>query len=246
MDIGSLTIEEKVGQLFIVGFNGTKMSGELMHLLTYFNVGGLVYTKNNIRHLKQIHQLSTNVQFYAKTGLPLFIGMNQAGGDENTITERLTTSPSQATIARANNRLYTKQMAEFVAKELRGIGVNMNFAPILNTDENNEENSFGDNIDLIAKHGVAAIQGYEKGQVCSIVKLLGNNPKIDFAHIPLDDKTSELYPFFHAMKKGASGVLISDAMFQPSVTSGKSLGEILRTRLSYNGLFITKMKEQQT
>src|SRR5699024_4039115 len=152
MDIDSLTLEEKVGQLFVVGFNDTKITDDVIHLMSYFKVGGLLYRKENVHSIKQLHKLSTNAQFYAKTGLPLFLAMEQAGVDANTVSKGRTISPSQATIGRANNRLYTTQMAEIVAKELRGIGVNMNFAPVLN-ENNEDEKHFGDNVDHIAKHG---------------------------------------------------------------------------------------------
>lgn len=244
MEIDSLTLEEKVGQLFIVGFQGNKVTGKLMHLITYFNVGGIHYTKENVQHLKQLHKLSTYAQYFAQTKLPLFLAVTQRGGEHHTIDEGLTISPSQATIAKANNRLYTKQIAEVVAKELRSLGINMNFAPVLHGHNAESENFFGTNIDQVAKHGIATIQGYQKEDVCAVATLLPEVSAEQIETISLHDKTSELYPFFRAIKHDVSGIVVPASLFQTTSTKGyteKLLQQTLRDRAGYEGLFITKI-----
>lgn len=248
MDIDSLSLEEKVGQLFIVNFEGTEKTGELIHLITYFKVGGLFYRAENVSDLKKLHKLSTTVQFFAKTGLPLFLATTQEGGDVNEIADGLTISLSQAKLGLANNRLYTRQMAEIVGQELRALGVNMNFAPVLNTKNGfDDERYFSKNIDLVAKHGVAAIQGYEKAQVCAVVKYFPNI-YLDNIHnilsIPVDRKTSEIYPFYRAIKYGASGILVTNSIFKNSNSlSDTLLNELLRERVQFDGMIITEANE---
>ena len=95
MDIDTLSIEEKVGQLFMVNFDGTDKTGELIHLITYFKVGGLYYRNNNVVNLKKLHKLSTIAQNFAKTGLPLFLATTQGGENNNEINHGFTISPSQ-------------------------------------------------------------------------------------------------------------------------------------------------------
>lgn len=250
MDIDTLSIEEKVGQLFMVNFDGTDKTGELIHLITYFKVGGLYYRNKNVVNLKKLHKLSTIAQNFAKTGLPLFLATTQEGENNNEINHGFTISPSQKMLGKVNNRLYTKQIAEVVAKELRAIGVNMNFSPVLNSrNDLNEESCFSEDFDHIAKHGVAAVQGYEKGQVCSVVKYFPDiSPKNveNLFNIPIDRKKSPLYPFYRAVKYGASGVLVNHSLFeslQSTSVTEKLLNGILRDEAKFNGIIITEANE---
>lgn len=250
MDIATLSLEEKVGQLFIVDFEGIEKSGELIHLITYFKVGGLYYRNNNIINLKKLHRLSTIAQNYAKTGLPLFLATTQEGENNNVITEGVTKSPSQKVLGLANNRLYTKQIAEIVANELRAVGINMNIAPVINTaNELHAESCFSDDNDYVAKHGVAAIQGYEKGQVCSVVKYF---PSIsadnleNLSTIPIDRKKSPLYPFYRAIKFGTSGILVSNNLFNHSRSLPivkRLFDNVLRNEAKFQGVLLTEVDD---
>src|SRR5690625_3388790 len=128
MDLKSMSIEEKVGQLFMVGFDGYEANGDIINLITKYNVSGICYFSRNLKDPKQVHTLSTKLQSYAKKDFPLFLTIDQEGGMVNRLTEGITISPSNMALGALNNRVYTKRIAEIVAQELRAMGVNMNFA----------------------------------------------------------------------------------------------------------------------
>src|SRR5690625_1386862 len=135
MNLESFTLEEKVGQLFMVGFNGLEPNGDIINLITKYHVGGICYFSRNLKTPKQVHKLSTELQSYANIKTPLFLSIDQEGGMINRITEGITVSPNNMALGAINNRLYTKQIAEIVARELGAMGINMNFRSEEHTSE---------------------------------------------------------------------------------------------------------------
>src|SRR5690625_4430613 len=168
LDVNSMSIEEKIGQLFIVGLNSAKPTGEIIHLITTYKVGGFCFYNQHINNPRQVHRLSKDLQHYGHIDLPLFLAIHQEGGNLNSFTNGVTQGPGQSVLGAINNRLYTNQMAKIVASELHAAGLNMNLAPTIHV---NDENSYSDSIDLVAKHGVAAIQGYQNENVSAVAKL---------------------------------------------------------------------------
>lgn len=77
-----LTLEQKVGQLFIVGFPGTKVTPEVRHLFRNLGFGGVILFKRNIKDIKQTRALIRELQEIAQeaTGLPLFVAIDEEGG----------------------------------------------------------------------------------------------------------------------------------------------------------------------
>lgn len=250
MNVYKMSIEEKVGQLFMVGFHDTKPTGEVIQLITGYKVGGLCYFNRNIRNPRQLHTLSKNLQSYAHIDLPLFLAIFQEGGHLNNFTNGVTQGPGQATLGDVNNRLYTKQMAEIVAEELRAVGINMNFAPALHTKENEQdESSFSNSIDLVAKHGVASIQGNQKADVSAVAKYFPGKVDIKMERLlteAYDNPSSALYPFYQAVQKNVDAMLVSQEIIpnasteDPSLFSHSILHVLLREQLQYEGIIITE------
>src|SRR5690625_4712368 len=135
MEVNSLTLEEKVGQLFIASFSDETVNGNIVNLITTYKLGGVYYKHLSNQSPKQMNQLSTNLQLYANRKLPIFIGCQQAGGNNNTFSTGTTIAPDQQSLTRVNNRLYTKQMSKMIGNELYAMGMNVNFAPILTSED---------------------------------------------------------------------------------------------------------------
>src|SRR5690625_3781471 len=255
MDVQKMSIEEKVGQLFMVGFHDPKPTGEVIHLITVYKIGGLCYFERNIRHPRQLHQLSTNLQLYAPIDLPLFIAIHQEGSDFNTIVEGVTQSPNPSSLGAVNNQLYTKQMAEIVATELHEIGINMNFSPHLRTTQLTEEaRSFGGSPDLVAKHGAATIQGYQNKNVSAIATVFPGDEVADVNTLlteSFDYNNSSQYPFYHAIQKGVDALLISQTLIphlhtnDPELYSTSILHKLLREQMQFTGVIMKKYQETE-
>src|SRR5690625_5258645 len=107
--------------------------------------------------------------------MPLLLSIDQEGGMVNRIKDGVTNSPTNMALGAIDNRLYTRQIAEIVARELRAMGINMNFDPTIDVN-NNPKNpvigirSFGENIKKVSKHGLETVNGYQNMDVSAVVK----------------------------------------------------------------------------
>lgn len=255
MNIDKLSVEEKVGQLFIASFSDTRPTGEIIHLITAYQIGGLCYLDENTRNPKQVHKLSKNLQLYAASDRPLFLAIHQEGGELNSFIDGMTKSPSQSVLGDVNNRLYTKQMAEIVAEELLATGINMNIAPTLDRSDAASSNRYDESIDAVAKHGVAAIEGYQKKNVSAIAKYFPGD-EVEKMELLLaeayDNPESILYPFFKAIQKGVDAMLVSKSMLpcasteNPALSYRSILHSLVREELGFAGLLAAKIEPSET
>src|SRR5699024_6277657 len=107
------------------------------------------------------YHLTSNLQLYSDKSMPLFIAAQQETGSKG-----MTSIPSQQTLGTINNRLYTKQAADIVGKEMVATGINMNLGPDLSLSKDNAT-SFSEHITLVAQHGRATVEGYQKHGIIS-------------------------------------------------------------------------------
>ena len=80
--IRKMSLEELVGQLFMVGFEGTKFNTDLSYFLKKLHIGGMIYFKRNVQDPFQLAELSRSLQEKAMeiSSIPLFISIDQEGG----------------------------------------------------------------------------------------------------------------------------------------------------------------------
>ncbi len=135
-DLCSLTIEQKVGQLFIVGFGGAVMSPELEQEIRDLHPGGVLLLGKNIESEEQLKKLISDLRGIAMddTGLPLLIAVDQEGGELSRIDFlKEKTAPKD---------IHTKKQAYGVGQtrgsELKDLGVNLNLAPLLDEAEKSD------------------------------------------------------------------------------------------------------------
>lgn len=249
MNIESMSLEEKIGQLCMFGISGQSIEGDTENLLTNFHVGNIFLTKKNAIHPKQIHHLTQNLQAYTGN-IPLFIAIEQGGGINNTITNGVTISPDLQTLGQINNRLYTRQAAHIVSEELLAMGINMNTYIHANIAENDTE-SFGANNKYTTKHVTAAVQGCQQRDVAVPVRDFPGTGDLQ-AHIgaclthlgPLH-KTA-LQPFIKAIEAGANFISITNEatahsdFTEPALFSELIVRYLLREKLGYEGVIMSE------
>lgn len=248
MDIQALTLEEKIGQLCMIGIEGESLQPETENLLVNYFVGNVIIRDKNTRNPKQVHRLTQNLQSYAKNAA-LLIAMQQGGGEQNSLTKGVTLNPNQHTLGKINNRLYTRQIAQVVGEEMREMGVNMNLSPSLNLSEN-DPTSFGENIQYTAKHGVETIRGYHKANVVAALQDFPGVGDLQ-AHINASlthigpFRKSALQPFIQAIAEDAHVISIANELTThtdytvPAVLSDVIVQKLLREKLGYEGVIMT-------
>ncbi len=124
-----LTLEQKIGQLFIIGFDGAVITPQTEKMFNELKPGGVLLLKKNIQNAKQVKKLTADLQAMsmAYSGLPLFIAVDQEGGSVSRL-DFLREKTAQFEIE-TTQEAYAIGLTR--GKELKELGVNLNFAPLL-------------------------------------------------------------------------------------------------------------------
>ena len=267
----SLTLEQKIGQLMIIGFDGTTVDAGLRRMITDYHVGGVIlFARNhNIESPGQVAELTNQLQKIAiESGNPgLFIAVDQEGGRVARLTEEtgFTEFPSAMALTATGNPQNAYRVATAMAAEMRAVGINVDFAPVLDVN-NNPANpvigirSFSSDAQKVAEYGLAFARGLQKNGVLAFGKHFpghgdtGVDSHIDLPLIP-HDRTRldqvELVPFQAAIAGDFAGIMTAHVTF-PSIDPTPGLAAtlsrpvltgLLREELGYDGLIVTDSLE---
>ena len=156
----SMTLEEKIGQMMMVGFYGTTLNDDIIYSLNAFHFGGIIYYDRNLESVEQAKKLSADLNAAANQKLPLLISIDEEGGRVVRGKNFLEPAPSQEEIGLSGNFDEAKFWAIHNAKILKSIGVNINLAPVADVGSR-DTRSFGDDALTVANFVDAAAHGYE-------------------------------------------------------------------------------------
>ena len=259
--INKMTISQKVGQMFVVGFSGTSMSSSLSSAIENYNFGNVIYMGANCNDYLTLAKMSNDIQnkMVSSNLVPAFISTDQEGGRVARLTNGGTHFISQMAVCATGdyNNAYLEGVA--VAKELLSYGINMDFAPVLDVN-NNPDNpiigirSYAENPISVALYGNNVIKGFkETGLIACPKHFPGHgNTSVD-SHYGLPKITSsleelyqiELAPFISAIANGTDAMMTTHIIFSaidevyPATLSEKVLQGLLRNTLGYEGLIVT-------
>jgi beta-N-acetylhexosaminidase len=262
----NMTLEEKVGQLFLVFFHGPRLSPALREMIVDYHIGGIVLFSiaGNIENPAQVAQMINDAQAVAVShgaGIPLFVAVDQEGGPVVRLTDGVTHFPSQMAVGATASEELARRMAAITAQELAALGINMNLAPVL--DVNNNPNnpviglrSFGSSPELVARLGAAMVDAYrEAGVIATAKHFPGHGDTTVDSHfglpsIPHDRErleAVELAPFRVAIQQGVPAVMTAHVLFpaidpnpnRPATLSPLVLQGLLRQEMGFDGLLIT-------
>lgn len=263
--IAKMTLEEKIGQMLIVGFSGQSLSQspELGTMIEQYHIGGVVMLESNAHDPQQISALTSDIQALAMSSgarLPLFVSINHEGGIVVRITEGVTGFPGNMGIAATGEVENAYLSAALAAQELRAMGINMNLAPVLDINDNPLNpvigvRSFSDDPLVVAKYGKLTIQGFQENGVLAVAKHFPGHGSVDVdSHggLPMLKKDldeiwqHELYPFSLAVDAGVASIMTAhisvpaiDESGLPATLSYPILTQILREKMHYDGLIMT-------
>lgn len=195
--VDSMSVEEKVGQLFIVhvyGKTATDKAYEQTNLkndrggknfkevIEKYHIGGVIYFNwtDNITvplDAKQVNSLSNDIQKVAMNdnGIPLFVSTDQEGGIVQRVVEPGTVFPGNMALGATGSEQLATASGRVLGSELKSLGINVDFAPTLDVNMNPDNpvigvRSFGENPDAVSRLGVSQIAGYEQEGVIPTAK----------------------------------------------------------------------------
>lgn len=258
----SQTLEEKVGELLLVHFEGNAPNENSRRLIEEAKVGGFIYYNfsNELSSPSQVQTLSRGLQEQKrKSGsqIPLLITVDQEGGRVTRLKNGFTQFPSPALFGNLNNPLLVEKAAKYTAQELKAVGVNMNLAPVVDVNSNPlnpviGNRAYSSDPDIVSALGESAIHGYEEESVISCLKHFpghgdtGKDSHVDLATL---DKSRgaldslELIPFRKLAKKApcvmTAHLLVREIDDKPATLSNPILEGILRQELGFEGVIIS-------
>ncbi len=270
-NIKRLTLDEKIGQLMICGFDATELNDHVIDLIKTYKVGNIILFARNIESPKQLFELNRNLQKLAREsiGIPLFISIDQEGGMVTRIKQGATYFPGAMTISATDDVSLAYETGKLMGEELRALGINLNLAPSLDVN-NNPKNpvigvrSFGDDPERVATYGLAYIQGLQENCIATAKHFPGHGDTNVDSHLDLPKieksfeelKRVELVPFVKAIEGGVKAIMSSHINFPgltengyPTTLSKRCLTDLLRKELKFSGLIMTdclEMKAIQT
>jgi beta-N-acetylhexosaminidase len=258
--IGQMSLQEKVGQLVMVGIEGYNIDAQVQNMITEDHVGGLILFKQNVKDLQQMLGLiQTLKESNSANQIPLFLSVDEEGGRISRMPADFMKLPSNQEIGQLNDGMLSYQIGQIIGDELRMLGFNMNFAPVLDINSNPDnpvigDRAFGTHADVVSKLGVETMKGLQSQNIISVVKHFpGHGDTSVDSHIGLPTinhdmdrlNSFELQPFAEAIKNGADAIMIAHILLpqidpdHPSTFSKIIISDILRRDLQFDGLVIT-------
>ena len=258
------TFDKRLGQRFMVGFEGLTAPQYILDWLAEGRIGGVILFARNVESPKQLADLCRSLHEASET--PIFIAIDQEGGMVARMRQRqgFTECSGAMPLAAANNNLeLTENMSRVLADEMCAVGINWTFAPVVDLSYNAENptvgtRSFGRDPKLVGELAAAATRGFQAGGVMACAKHfpgLGNTsidshldlPTLD---TPLEQLTSQdLEPYRHVVDANIASIMTTHTVFSeldtdyPATLSPHIIANLVRDELGFDDLVITDCLE---
>jgi beta-N-acetylhexosaminidase len=264
--LARMNLEHKVGQVFVLGFEGTVLTASNRALIGGLHLGGVTLFGRNIEDGPQLKRLNADLQTAANP-VPMFISIDQEGGLVVRVTNGATIFPGNMALGATGDLDLARRVAEAAAGELRIMGVNMNLAPVLDVNTNPRNpvigvRSFGSDVELVSDFGVCTVQALQAAGVSAVGKHFpghGDTHVDSHRDLPVVPhslerlQAVELVPFKAAIQAGVDGIMtahlylpaIEPKQDVPATLSKAVLTGLLRDQLGYTGLILTDALDMQ-
>ena len=268
--IDNMTLEEQIGQLFMVGFWGTTPSPEILDMISRYHVGGVILFSRNVQDTEQVLELTSSLQQAARAAghpYPLLIAIDQENGAVQRLGRSATQFPGNMALGAIGSKQIARDIAYATGRELRALGLNMNLAPVVDVN-NNPANpvigvrSFGEDPRQVARLAAATVRGYqEAGVIATLKHFPGHGDTSTDSHLSLPTlpftlerlEQVELAPFRGGIEAGADSVMSAHIAFPaiagradiPATLSPAIIQDLLREQLGFGGVVISDCLEMQ-
>src|SRR5262245_39331865 len=130
-----LSLRRQIGRLLIAGFHGQQVPPELKSIAREFGLGGVILFARNISEPEQVAELCFEAA-RIDAGLPAWVGVDQEGGRVARLKAPFTEWPPMATLGRSGDAGLAERFARALARELKAVGITLDFAPVLDVHTN--------------------------------------------------------------------------------------------------------------
>lgn len=260
LKLEEMTLDEKIGQLVLVGMDGYELNDNITTLIESYNVGGVILYGKNIKDSSQLISLINSLK---KNNLsnkaPLFVSVDEEGGSVSRLPKEIKKLPTSRSIGETLDTNIAFETGRLIGQALNSFGYNMNYAPVLDIDSNPlnpviGNRSYGQTADIVSSMGMAALKGIKSEGIIPVIKHFpGHGDTSVDSHIGLpvvnhDIKrlnSFEIIPFKNAIDNGADVVMVAHILLPqidnkyPASMSDIIIADILRKDLGFGGVVIT-------
>jgi beta-N-acetylhexosaminidase len=259
------SIEDRVGQMIMAGFDGLTAPEYFLDWLREGRIGGVILFARNVASPEQLARLTKQLHDAAK--YPLLIAIDQEGGTVARLRDGFTESPGAMALASISDGAedVTMRVSQILGEEMAELGINWTFAPSVDISYNADNptvgtRSFGSDPKHVATLASAAIKGFQAGGVAACAKHfpgLGNTAidthlalaKLD---TPLEHLLAvDLEPYRVAMQNGLATIMTTHTLFteldkdHPATLSEHIIARLIREELGFDGVVTTDCLEMK-
>jgi len=253
-----LSLEEKIGQLFMVSAYSNKKPSHSQHIISLikkYHIGGLIFFQGTPQKQAKLTKIYQN---YSQT--PLMIAMDAEWGVGMRLDQTIS-YPRQMALGAIQQDSLIYQMGYSIGEQLKRLGVHINFAPVVDIN-NNPANpvigsrSFGEDKYNVAQKGIAYMNGLQDNNILAVAKHFPGHgdtdrdshktlPVIPHSLARLD--SVELYPFRRLIDNGVGGIMTAHLHIpayinepnKPSTLSYRVVSKLLKEQMEFRGLVFT-------
>lgn len=262
--LAAMTVEEKVGQLLIGGFEGTEIGDQATRLVQEYQVGGLILYGRNIAGAGQLVTLTNGLKALNGDGIPLFLSIDQEGGGVDRMPPEVRRTPGAYCVGQTGSVPAAQSYGDVLAAECAAFGLNLDFAPVLDVWSNPGntvigQRAFSADARTVAGLGPAAARCMmAQGVIPAVKHFPGHGDTAVDSHVglPVVDKSpeeleeTELIPFRAAIQSaGTDGqvpaVMVAHILLtqldpeRPASLSPAVVTGLLREELGFAGAVLT-------
>jgi beta-N-acetylhexosaminidase len=255
--LAGMSVEDMVGQMFVVSVGGTEPEYYIEKMVRERNIGGVILFGYNMKSKGQTQSLARQLQklsMRTEPTVPLFVAVDQEGGSVAS-APWVAPEPAAAEVGRRGDPDEARKIAARMGRQLLRGGINTDFAPVVDTGFGAAigDRSYGEDPELVAKMGAAAVEGFEEAGMVSAAKHFPNHgPATSDSHVSLPVirhdarklKTHDLPPFEAAIGAGVPMIMVGHLVYpaidpgRPASLSGDAIS-MLRGDLGFDGVVVT-------
>jgi len=247
-----------IGQLLIGSFPSGTLSPELRSLAKEFDLGGVILFSRNVEAPEQVVELASEAEALGRTA-PAWVSIDQEGGRVARLKEPFTRWPPMAVLGRARSEALAERFARALARELKAVGITLDYAPVLDIHTNPKNPVIGDRAlaekaDEVARLGGVIIRSLQDEGVAACGKHFpghGDTSTDSHLELPLVEhppdrlRAVEFEPFRAAIRHQVAFIMTAHVLVpaideeRPATLSPAIVQRVLRNELGFEGVILS-------
>ncbi|KAJ5092213.1 hypothetical protein NUU61_007083 [Penicillium alfredii] len=265
-------LDRQMGQLFMMGFDGTSVNPQIRSLIEDYHLGSVLLTAKNLTSAEETTQLVLELQTIARNAghpVPLLIALDQENGGVNSLYDEIYIRqfPSAMGMAATGSKSLAHEVAIATAQELKAVGVNWILGPVLDvlTNVRNQPlgvRTTGDDPQEASQYGVQFMKGYREAGLVTCGKHFPSYGNLEFlgshTDVPIITESLEqlslsaLVPFRNAIIQGLDAMMVGGVSMSSAgmnvmhaCLSDQVVDELLRKDLRFQGVVVSECLEME-